>query len=86
MENEENNFCIIENSCSSCSSSSSSSLNFIDFEIIDECDDFDFSFNKRYRTITWKEYFRKLYSSYLILIISIIIYFYYCYKKPRYFK
>ena len=50
-----------------------------EFEIINES---KFKvINNRYRKQTWPEYFRKLYMVSVILIISIVIYFYYTYKK-----
>lgn len=53
--------------------------NNCDYEIINEsvCK----PIKNRYRKQTWYEYFRKLYMVSVILIISIVVYFYYSYKK-----
>ena len=52
----------------------------LDFEIINES---KFTpIKNRYRKISWKEYFKKVYNVSIILIISIIIYIYYsCIRK-----
>lgn len=54
---------------------------YMDYEIINEskC----VPIKNRYRKQTWYEYFRKLYMVSVILIISIVVYFYYSYSKRR---
>lgn len=52
-----------------------------DYEIINEskC----IPIKNRYRKQTWYEYFRKLYMVTVILIISIVVYFYYSYSRRK---
>jgi hypothetical protein len=52
-----------------------------DYEIINEskC----IPIKNRYRRQTWYEYFRKLYMVTVILIISIVVYFYYSYSRRK---
>lgn len=54
---------------------------YTDYEIIDEsrCT----PIKNRYRKQTWYEYFRKIYMVSVILMISIIIYFYYSYGNRK---
>lgn len=54
---------------------------YTDYEIINEsrC----IPIKNRYRKQTWYEYFRKLYMVSVILIISIVVYFYYSYSKRK---
>ena len=54
---------------------------YTDYEIINEsrC----IPIKNRYRKQTWYEYFRKLYMVSVILIISIIVYFYYSYGNRK---
>lgn len=54
---------------------------YLDYEIINEskC----VPIKNRYRKQTWYEYFRKIYMVTLILIMSIVIYFYYSYGKRK---
>lgn len=54
---------------------------YTDYEIINEskC----IPIKNRYRKQTWYEYFRKLYMVTVILIISIVVYFYYSYSKRK---
>ena len=55
--------------------------NYNDYEIINEsrC----IPIKNRYRKQTWYEYFRKLYMVSVILIVSIIVYFYYSYGNRK---
>ena len=50
-----------------------------EFEVIDHSS--PVLINNRYRRQTWYEYFRKLYMVSVILIISLVIYFYYSYRR-----
>lgn len=49
-----------------------------EFEIINTSDPEPINYRKLKRT--WSEYFRKIYMTYIILSISISLYFYYLYK------
>jgi hypothetical protein len=64
--------------------------NCIDLDIIDDYTDYEIinesnciPIKNRYRKQTWYEYFRKLYMVTVILIVSIVIYFYYSYSNRR---
>lgn len=64
--------------------------NLSDLNIVDYCLDYEIineskcvPIKNRYRKQTWYEYFRKIYMVTLILIMSIVIYFYYSYGKRK---
>ena len=50
-----------------------------EFEVVDHSS--PVLINNRYRRQTWYEYFRKLYMISVILIVSIVVYFYYSYRR-----
>jgi hypothetical protein len=54
---------------------------YTDYEIINES--ICIPIKNRYRKQTWYEYFRKLYMVSVILMISIIVYFYYSYGNRK---
>jgi hypothetical protein len=54
---------------------------YTDYEIINES--ICIPIKNRYRKQTWYEYFRKLYMVTVILIISIVVYFYYSYGNRK---
>lgn len=61
-----------------------------DIDVVEACSDYEIineskciPIKNRYRRQTWYEYFRKLYMVTVILIISIVVYFYYSYSRRK---